>query len=76
MTASEGGDLDRSELVRRLFTLLTAKLEDGAGEAVRGQSRGLYIEETAALGQSLELLGEEIITLARAAYIIVAAGAP
>jgi hypothetical protein len=63
---------DRQELVRRLFALLTAKFEDGAGLAANGQRPDAAPEAQTALANRLHALGEEIATLSDAVLAILA----
>lgn len=62
---------DRHELVRRLFALLTAKLEDGAALAADGQGQEVLPEAQADLANRLHALGDEIATLAEAIAAVV-----
>jgi hypothetical protein len=62
---------DRQELIRRLFALVTTKLEDGAGLATDGQGRSVASETQIALANRLHALGEEISTLAHAVLAVV-----
>ncbi|QTH20217.1 hypothetical protein HRJ34_17910 [Rhizorhabdus wittichii] len=67
------GTEDDSELVRRLFALLTMKLEDAATEAVEGQGANQQLtfhiaraENVAALCREAQALAETIVTIANA----------
>lgn len=53
-------------LVRRLFAMLTARLEDAAETAVRGQSPGVTAEQAAFLVDRLLSLAEDVLTLSAA----------
>jgi hypothetical protein len=64
---------DRQELVRRLFALITARLEDGAALAADGQGRDVPSDAQADLANQLHGLGEEIATLADAIVAVVPA---
>ena len=57
---------ERAKLIARLFTLLTAKLEDGAGIAADAQTRDLPPEQVHEAGNQLIELGREVMTLAEA----------
>jgi hypothetical protein len=59
------------ELIRRLFVLVTTKLEDGAGLAAEGQGRSVATETRIVLANRLHALGEEISTLADAVLAVV-----
>jgi hypothetical protein len=63
---------DRHELVRRLFALLTAKLEDGATLAADGQGRDVPPDAQGDLANRLHGLGEETKTLSDAVLAILA----
>jgi hypothetical protein len=59
----------RAELINRLFSILTARLEDGAGIAVLGQARdeAPSQRERAAqlieIGQQIAAIGEAIVVM-------------
>ena len=58
----------------RLFALMTARCEDGAEIAAAGQRRHLDGVRYRELAESLRSIGEEMVTLARAASAL--AGEP
>jgi hypothetical protein len=60
-------EVERSELVCRLFALLTTKLEDASVYAVQGQAAAMETESKIALAQELRASAEEVLTLADAA---------
>lgn len=57
---------ERAELISRMFALLTAKLEDGAGIAGEAQARDLPLEQVHDAANRLIELGREITTVAEA----------
>lgn len=57
---------ERAELIARMFALLTAKLEDGAGIAGEAQARDLPPEKVHDAAGRLIELGREIMTVAEA----------
>lgn len=61
---------ERSELVRRLFALMTAKLEDAAGEASDGQGAGHSDLNQIGRANEIELLVRDVRLLAEAAAAI------
>ena len=58
---------ERTDLVGRLFALITAKLEDGAGRAIDGQSAQTGFPAKSELASNLRSLAEELLILAEAA---------
>ena len=58
---------DRANLVSRLFALITAKLEDGAGRAIEGQSAQVDLPSKSELASNMRSLAEELLVLADAA---------
>jgi hypothetical protein len=62
---------DRHELVRRLFALLTAKLEDGAALAADGQGQKVLPDVQVDLANRLHALGGEIAILADAVVAVI-----
>jgi len=68
-------DDDRMELVARLFALLTAQLEDGAGLALEGQGRqGSTAQHDRA--QALEAQVRDAQTIAQALVVLTRAEPP
>ena len=57
---------ERSELVSRLFALMTGKLEDAAGEAADGQGRAGVDHEQIARAERLEIIARDVGLLAEA----------
>lgn len=57
---------ERAELISRMFALLTAKLNDGAGVAGDAQARDLQPEQVRDAASRLIDLGQEVGTIARA----------
>ena len=57
---------EQAELIARMFALLTAKLEDGAGTASDAQARDLAPEQVRDAANRLIELGQEIATIAEA----------
>lgn len=57
---------ERAELIARMFALLTAKLEDGAGIAADAQARDLPPEQVHDAANHLIELGQEVATIAQA----------
>ena len=64
------GSQERNELVRRLFALMTAKLEDGAAEAVEGQAADQDIARHIACAHRIELIARDVGVLAESAAAI------
>ena len=60
-----------SDVIRRLFYLITAAAEDAAAKAVEGQSRALSPDNQANAATQLRAWGEMIEILASAIEIIV-----
>jgi hypothetical protein len=60
----------RDELVRRLFVLMTAKLEDGATMAVDGQGAERVKSAHLQIAQQLRSVGDEVSILAEAAVFL------
>ncbi len=58
---------ERSELVSRLFALMTSKLEDAAGEAADGQGKARDDREQIARAERVETIARDIGMLAEAA---------
>jgi hypothetical protein len=58
---------ERADLVGRLFALITAKLEDGAGRAMDGQSAQAGLPAKSELAANMRSLSEELLVLAEAA---------
>lgn len=57
---------ERAELIARMFALLTAKLEDGAGIAGDAQACDLPPEQVHDAASRLLELGQEVATIAEA----------
>lgn len=57
----------RADLVSRMFALITAKFEDGAGLAINGQSVQTEFPAKSELAESMRSLAEELLVLAEAA---------
>ncbi|QGN55452.1 hypothetical protein [Novosphingobium sp. Gsoil 351] len=57
---------ERAELISRMFALLTAKLEDGAGIGGEAQERDLQSEQVQDAASRLIDLGQEITAVAQA----------
>ena len=57
---------ERAELIARMFALLTAKLEDGAGIAADAQARDLPPEQVHHAANRLIELGRDVMTVAEA----------
>lgn len=64
-------DTGHEELVSRLFALITAKLEEGAAMAMKGQGRDKDPQVLACLADQLQSLGEETALVAEAARALV-----
>lgn len=58
---------DHSDLIARLFTVLTVRCEEGAGIAAQGQSQGLPAARHREFAHRLEDIGQEIAAVAQAA---------
>jgi hypothetical protein len=67
---------ERTNLISRLFTLITMKCEDGATLAVDGQSRSRSASEFNVLAEQLASAGEEISTIADAIVALCAVSNP
>ena len=65
---------ERVELVRRLFSLMTAKLEDAASEAVDGQGADRSNLEQAHRADHIELLARDVGLLAQSVAAIASSG--
>lgn len=70
MTLGASMDEDSTDLISRMFALLTGKFEDGAAEAIKGQGRGKDPMTIAQLANHAQSLGEEIATIAEAARVL------
>ncbi len=66
MYSSDSETNERHERIRRLFSLLTARCEDAAEIAVRGQARDISPESARDLAHRLHSIGQEISTVADA----------
>ncbi len=55
-----------TELVSRLFALMTSKFEDAAGEAADGQGKGRDDSEQIARAERIELVARDISLMAEA----------
>lgn len=64
-------DTTREDLVSRLFALITARLENGAAEAVHGQGRNRESQSHRDLASQIQTLAEEIAAIAEAAGVLV-----
>ncbi len=62
---------ERDELVRRLFSLMTAKLEDAAGEAAEGQGPEQDDMLQVARADRIEILARDVGVLAESVAAIV-----
>jgi pseudouridine-5'-phosphate glycosidase len=58
---------ERTELVTRMFAVMTMKLEDAAGEAVEGQAHGLPRPEQIARAERIEAIARDVGLIAEAA---------
>ncbi len=67
---------ERAELVRRLFVLMTIKLEDAAGEAAAGQAAGQNSAEQIARAEGVELLMRDVGLVAERAAAIARLDSP
>lgn len=63
-------DDERADLISRLLALLTAKFEDGAAEASKGQGRGKEPDVIAQIASQVQSMGEEIAIIAEAAMAL------
>lgn len=61
---------ERSELVSRLFALMTAKLEDAAADAVEGQGRGQMEGDQISRAERVEVIARDVGILAESAAAI------
>lgn len=61
---------ERSDLVSRLFALITSKLEDAAGEAADGQGQGRDDREQIARAERIEVIARDACLLAEAAAAV------
>lgn len=66
---------ERNELVRRLFSLMTAKLEDAATEAVEGQGAHQEASRQIARAERIEIMARDVGLLAEGAAAILRRGA-
>ena len=64
-------DADASDLIPRLFALITAHLEDATMVAVDGQARSLDAEQVVALAGRLLSTSDAVETLSRAVLELV-----
>ena len=62
-------DDEQAELISRLFALLTAQLEDGAGLALEGQARQTFADQHGR-AQALEAQVRDARTVAQALVIL------
>ena len=67
---------ERRDLVSRLFSLMTAKLEDAAALAAEGQGTSGSSERLVALADQIRAGAEEAALLAEASKILVSAHLP
>jgi hypothetical protein len=58
---------DRANLIGRLFALMTAKLEDGVGRALDGQSAQIGLSAKIEIAEDLRSVAEELLVLVEAA---------
>ena len=65
-------DNERRELIRKLFAIITAKLEDAAGVAADGQRANLDHEQLLQLSSQICSASEEVTILAEAISACVA----
>lgn len=57
----DGNDIERRDCIRRLFAVLTAKLEDAAALAAEGQGRRVLTDTVVELsGQMHEIAGQSM----------------
>lgn len=61
---------ERTDLVARLFALMTSKLEDAAHEAMEGQSSGSEQSDQTARAERIEIASRDIGLLAEAVAAI------
>ena len=62
---------EHRELIRRLFALMTGKLEDAAGVAADGQAPAIEASAVQVLAARLRSASEEITTLSDAVLALV-----
>ncbi|WP_339706479.1 hypothetical protein [uncultured Sphingosinicella sp.] len=66
----DGHDIERRDCIRRLFAVLTARLEDAAMLAAEGQGRDVSVEASVELAAQIQEVTVQSMTIAEAIELL------
>lgn len=70
MPMDEEHDIERQDCIRRLFAVLTARLEDAATLGVEGQGRGVSAETSTQLAAEIHEIASHCVAITEAIELL------